>query len=67
MKELPEAIATTLKECRSNLTARGELLAGDRLKIYEKIKEFYINENSNDFEYQMAKLELNCAWKVLNI
>ena len=67
MKTLPEPIAQILEECRSNLTSRGELLASDRLKIYQKIEEFCANENSNDFEYQMAKLELTCAWKVLNI
>jgi len=67
MKTLPEPIAQILEECRSNLTSRGELLASDRLKIYQKIEDFLNDENSSDFEYQMAKLELTCAWKVLNI
>jgi hypothetical protein len=65
MKTLPETIAEILEECRSNLTSSGELPASERLKIYQKIEEF--SANSRDFEYRMAKLELTCAWKVLNI
>ncbi|MDY6803871.1 MAG: Imm5 family immunity protein [Cyanobacteriota bacterium] len=67
MNALPEAIKQVLEECRLSFTPRGELPASDRLKIYKKIEEFCDRENTNYFHYRMAKLELTCAWKVLNI
>ncbi len=67
MKTVPLPIKQVLEECHSSFTVRGELPASERLKIYKKIEEFCANENPGDFEYKMAKLELTCAWKVLNI
>lgn len=67
MKSVPKSIKKVLEECRSSFTARGELPTFKRFKIYKKIEELCANENQSDFTHRMAKLELTCAWKVLNI
>lgn len=65
MNTLPEAIQQILEECRYSITERGELPALNREKLYKKLDEFLPKFPKYVAHYWRAKLELNCAWKVL--
>lgn len=67
MAELPEAIQQILDECRSSITARGEVPAANREKIYKQLDDFLPHPPSYVAHYWRAKLEMNCALKVLHI
>ncbi|MEG4577124.1 Imm5 family immunity protein [Microcoleus sp. N3A4] len=65
MNALPEAIQQILKEGRSSITERGELPALNREKLYKEFEEFLPTKPKYVAHYWRARLELNCALKVL--
>ncbi len=65
MNALPEPIKQILEECRSSITERGELPALYREKLYKKLDEFLPKNPKYVAHYWRAKLELNCALKVV--
>ncbi|MFB8798299.1 MAG: Imm5 family immunity protein [Microcoleus sp.] len=66
MNALPEAIQQILEDCRSSITERGELPAKNRENLYKKLDKFLPNNPKYVAHYWRAKLELNCALKVLH-
>lgn len=66
MNTLPTAISQVLENCRQCIDQRGDLSSIDRKKIYEKIDELSAGEHNNAGYYRRVKLELICAWKVLD-
>jgi hypothetical protein len=65
MNALPEPIQQILKECRSSITERGELPAKNREKLYQTLDKFLPQRSKYVAHYWRARLELNCALKVL--
>ncbi|MEZ2277234.1 MAG: Imm5 family immunity protein [Microcoleus sp.] len=64
MSILPKAVKEILEEGRSNIDPRGELSPSFRGKLYKIINNFCGSPSQNAHLIR-ARLELNCAWKVL--